>query len=113
MGLQEGARTYIASATASAVEKCSAELSNAKVMLQDCSLQGGQIQANASCISGLVCCDATCAAALGASSLQVGNTGVQLLASWIRFHVSGMDRSAGAVKTVCDLEILQCMANFQ
>ena len=46
--------------------------SNAVVMLlQDCSLQGGQIQANASCISGLVCCDAKCAAAFGASSLQV------------------------------------------
>ncbi|KAK9826687.1 hypothetical protein WJX74_010146 [Apatococcus lobatus] len=38
--------------------------------LKDCDLQGGQVQANANCISGLVCCDAKCAAALGISSLQ-------------------------------------------
>ena len=73
-------------------QSCSAEVSNARVLLlQDCSLQGGQIQANASCISGLVCCDATCAAALGASSLQVNDTGMHLLSGFLKFGVPGID----------------------
>ncbi len=38
---------------------------------QVCQLQQGQIQADASCSSGLICCDSSCAAALGVSSLLV------------------------------------------
>ncbi len=40
-----------------------------KILLQECSLQSGQAQA--SCTSGLTCCDAQCAASLGVPSIQV------------------------------------------